>query len=108
MRLPDVPTIYDYLVMALRPKDPIATFNWDPFLTQAFLRNRKATELPNCAFLHGNVSMGYNQEEGRAGPSGATNLITGSFYSPTPLLFPVTQKNYNGDPFIAREWQTVK
>ena len=33
--LPDKPTIYDYMVMALRPKDLIASFNWDPFLHQA-------------------------------------------------------------------------
>jgi hypothetical protein len=43
LRLPDTPTIYDYLLLALRPKDLIATFNWDPFLFQAFLRNRRFT-----------------------------------------------------------------
>src|SRR5690606_24545958 len=31
MKLPNEPTIYDYLVLSLRPKDLIATFNWDPF-----------------------------------------------------------------------------
>lgn len=31
MRLPVEPTIYDYMVLALRGKDLIATFNWDPF-----------------------------------------------------------------------------
>jgi hypothetical protein len=30
LRLPDTPTIYDYLLLALRPKDLIATFNWIP------------------------------------------------------------------------------
>lgn len=35
LQLPPVPTIYDYLVMSLRSKDLIATFNWDPFLYQA-------------------------------------------------------------------------
>lgn len=38
LRLPDKPTIYDYLVLSLRDKDIIATFNWDPFLYR-FLTN---------------------------------------------------------------------
>jgi hypothetical protein len=108
LQLPNVPTIYDYLVMALRPKDLIATFNWDPFLTQAFVRNGKKTDLPNCAFLHGNVSIGYNKEEGRQGPAGATHKVTGAYYTPTPLLFPVTQKNYIDHAYIVREWDWVK
>src|SRR3989442_2815892 len=37
--LPDRPTIYDHLVLSLRAKDVIATFNWDPFLVQAIRRN---------------------------------------------------------------------
>jgi hypothetical protein len=104
LELPTEPTIYDSLVLALRPKDLIASFNWDPFLTQAFLRNNQITELPNCAFLHGNVSIGYSAEDGRAGPAGARHRVTGNYYAPTPLLFPVTQKNYNHDPFIKQEW----
>ena len=31
LELPNPATIYDYLVLCLRPKDVIATFNWDPF-----------------------------------------------------------------------------
>ena len=31
MELPNEPTIYDHLVLSLRNKDFIATFNWDPF-----------------------------------------------------------------------------
>lgn len=34
-KLPDNPTIYDFLVMSLTSKDLIATFNWDPLLVQA-------------------------------------------------------------------------
>lgn len=33
--LPDQPTIYDLLIISLRKKDAIATFNWDPLLLQA-------------------------------------------------------------------------
>ena len=36
LKLPEVPTIYDYLVLSLRDKDLIATFNWDPLLWQAY------------------------------------------------------------------------
>ena len=32
LELPGHPTIYDRLVLSLREKDLIATFNWDPFL----------------------------------------------------------------------------
>jgi hypothetical protein len=35
LRLPETPTIYDSLLLCLRQKDVIATFNWDPFLIQA-------------------------------------------------------------------------
>lgn len=35
LEIKDVPTIYDHLVLSLREKDVIATFNWDPFLVQA-------------------------------------------------------------------------
>ena len=39
LALPDEPTLYDHLILSLRPKDVIATFNWDPFLWQAAARN---------------------------------------------------------------------
>src|SRR5258708_32435540 len=41
LQLPEHPTIYDHLVLSLRQKDVIATFNQDPFLMQAYRRNRK-------------------------------------------------------------------
>ena len=59
LALPDHATIYDYLVLSLRPKDVIATFNWDPFLWQACARNHRYAQLPNVLFLHGNVAVGY-------------------------------------------------
>lgn len=59
LELPDGPTIYDYLVLGLRPKDTIATFNWDPLLLLAHKRNRKCGEPSGypflarvCQFLH--------------------------------------------------------
>ena len=38
LRLPDSPTLYDYLILSTM--DIIATFNWDPFLLQAYVCNK--------------------------------------------------------------------
>ncbi len=50
LQLPDAPTLYDCLLLSMRPKDCIATFNWDPFLAKAFLRNREFAPLPKILF----------------------------------------------------------
>lgn len=109
MRLPDVPTIYDYLVLSLRNRDLIATFNWDPFLYQAWVRNKEFTDnLPYLSFLHGNVAIGYSAEDKRAGPVGYQMRKDGGIFEPTKLLYPVEQKNYTDDEFINTEWERVK
>ncbi|GEM_PF-372352 len=109
LRLPDTPTIYDYLLLALRPKDLIATFNWDPFLFQAFSRIRRFTDaLPQLSFLHGNVAVGYSAKDQRAGPIGMRSEATGGEFVRTPLLYPVTQKNYNQSEFITHEWERLR
>jgi len=108
MRLPDEATIYDFLVLSLRPNDLIASFNWDPFLYQAYNRNKKIAALPDLAFLHGNVAIGYNKEEDRAGPAGMTHKITRHYFSPTKLLYPVKKKNYNDDEFVKGEWKKAQ
>ena len=61
-QLPDEQNIYDFLVLGLTSKDLIATFNWDPFLVQAMQRASRFVNrdsLPQVAFLHGNVVIGY-------------------------------------------------
>ncbi len=108
MKLPDEATIYDHLVLSLRPNDLIASFNWDPFLFQAYTRNRLVGDQPDLAFLHGNVAIGYNKEEDRAAFAGMTHKITGRYFAPTKLLYPVTKKNYNNDDFTKGEWHKVK
>lgn len=108
MRLPDEPTIYDYLVMSLRSRDVIATFNWDPFLYQAFERNRHVTDMPLLSFLHGNVSIGFCETDRTVGPAGYTHKKIRSYYNPTRLLYPVTQKDYNQDEFTKLEWGRLK
>jgi hypothetical protein len=107
MSLPEEPTIYDYLVLALRPKDLIATFNWDPLLYQAWCRNRDVGNSPRLAFLHGNVVIGYSAEDEQAGPAGYYSKQTGNKFEPTKLLYPVTEKNYNESSFINRQWECL-
>lgn len=58
MQLPDQPTLYDHLVLSLRPKDVVATFNWDPLLAQACVRNAHVAQPPMVLFLHGNTGIG--------------------------------------------------
>lgn len=109
MKLPDEPTIYDHLVLSLRQRDLIATFNWDPFLFQAYIRNKKFTkDLPHMAFLHGSVALGYSAEDKRSGPAGMYARQDGGYFKPTKLLYPVKVKNYNDDEFISKEWERLK
>jgi len=108
LKLPNKPTIYDYLVMSLREKDVIATFNWDPFLFQAWYRNYQHGSNPLLLFLHGNVAIGYNKKDDKMGPAGYTSQQTGIFYEPTQLLYPVKHKDYSQDCFIRREWEMLQ
>ncbi|MBD1384613.1 hypothetical protein IDJ75_04925 [Mucilaginibacter rigui] len=109
MRLPNTPTIYDYLILSLRAKDHIATFNWDPFLYQAWCRNREFTKnLPYMSFLHGTVALGYSKEDKRSGPVGYQARRDGGVFEPVPLLYPIQQKNYNDGEFIIEAWDSLK
>jgi hypothetical protein len=109
MKLPEnEATIYDFLVLSLRPRDLIATFNWDPFLYQAFIRNGKVADMPYLSFLHGNVAIGYSKEDKRCGPSGWYSKATKNLFETTRLLYPVAKKNYTQDEFIITEWNRVK
>ena len=108
MELPNEPTIYDHLVLSLRPKDLIASFNWDPFLYQAFIRNYKFADMPFMSYLHGTVALGFSKEDKRSGPAGWYSKATKNYFKPTRLLYPVHQKNYNQDEFISMEWKRLK
>jgi len=100
-------TIYDYLVLSLKEKDIIASFNWDPFLLQAYRRNIGVCGLPKIVFLHGNVYMGYCPNDRNIGYNGDKCNKCGSELVPSRLLFPVTQKNYNDDPVIKFQWDVL-
>ena len=108
LELPDTPTIYDYLVLGLREKDVIATFNWDPFLIQAHKRNRNVASLPNIRFLHGCVAYRTCTEHDILGeayeacPECNCDLVGGR------LFFPDEDKDYAKDELIYRDWTAVK
>lgn len=108
LRLPDYPTLYDHLVLSLRPKDVIATFNWDPFIIQAIQRVGKFGGHPRPIFLHGNVAAGYCLKCKVKGVSGQKCEKCGEIFQQSKLLYPVTQKNYSSDPFIANEWDEIR
>lgn len=105
LKLPMEPTIYDYLVMSLRDKDVIATFNWDPFLFQAWWRNYMHGSSPGLLFLHGNVGIGYNEEIEGIGWAGTIGKRTHKYFEPTKLMYPVKHKNYTDDVFIKEQWK---
>lgn len=106
--LPEAPTLYDYLLLSLRENDLIATFNWDPFLARAFMRNRGVSNLPQLAFLHGNVEIAVCIKDCVKGFRGDTCRKCGQSLEATPLLYPVRNKDYKSDPFIANEWLVLK
>lgn len=108
MQLPDDPTIYDKLLLSLRPKDIVATFNWDPFLYQAYERNCRY-DLPNIYFLHGNVAIGYCFcKKHFLGPPGELCGYCCGPLKQTNLLFPILDKNYKDDEFIKSQWDRLQ
>lgn len=89
LQIPDKPTYYDYLILSLTEKDAIISFNWDPFLMQAYRRNLSVGNLPVLIFPHGNVGVGICDDCHTIGY--ADTLCTNCFkeYDDMPLLFPV-------------------
>ena len=45
LHLPDHATIYDHMLLSLQQGDAVFTFNWDPFLFDAYERNRGTVPL---------------------------------------------------------------
>lgn len=105
---PDTATIYDFLVLSLREKDLIASFNWDPFLAFAWQRNSRAVKLPKMVHLHGNVELAACMECRVKDFKGNVCQKCGKSLKPTPLLYPVKQKNYTAHSFIEAEWNELR
>ncbi|MFN0197777.1 MAG: hypothetical protein ACKVT0_13615 [Planctomycetaceae bacterium] len=110
MKLPEEPTLYDHLVLSLRSKDVIATFNWDPFLVQAMVRNGDRKHLPVNLFLHGNTAIGHctRHKPIAVGLRDRHCHRCRKPFQDSRLLYPVEQKNYNSDPFIAKNWEVLQ
>lgn len=109
-------TIYDYLILSLNKNDVIATFNWDPFLSQAYARCSRLThQLPRIIHLHGNVGIGVCYKDSVMGYThsvvGYDNAVCGTCnepFEPTPLLYPVSKKDYALNPVIEDEWKCLR
>jgi hypothetical protein len=106
--LPDHPTTYDHLLLSLRSKDAVFTFNWDPFLFDAWVRNQHFG-LPEIFFLHGNVRAAYcPSHPARWGAPGVHCPECHKRFVPAKLLYPVRIKNYASDQFVASAWDAAK
>ncbi len=111
IEIPDGLTNYDYLLAGLRPRDLIATFNWDPLLVQAYQRLQDrglAGKLPRVVFLHGNVAIGYCSKDGVASTLESHCPKCFGSLTRTPLLYPVAEKNYEDNEFIKGQWDAVR
>lgn len=105
--IPDTPTYYDYLILSLTSKDCIISFNWDPFLLQAYKRNTSVGNLPEVVFPHGNAGVGVCYGCKVKGYAGAICPKCGRPLENMPLLFPIGKKNY-GSEIIRNEWAVAK
>jgi NAD-dependent SIR2 family protein deacetylase len=108
LKLPEFPTMYDRLLMSLRPKDIVATFNWDPFLFDARNRIKDKIPVPEIVHLHGNVRVAHCPDHPAYGEHGMYCPECDKKLIPTQLLYPITVKNYDNDSFIRTEWKVLK
>ncbi|HET7550619.1 MAG TPA: hypothetical protein VFK04_04970 [Gemmatimonadaceae bacterium] len=108
LELPEGVTLYDELLLSLRDKDLVATFNWDPFLVQAYRRVADLGRAPRIVFLHGSVAVGYCEQDRIAGNLGEKCAKCGERFTPSPLLYPVADKRYRDHPFLASQWTELE
>ena len=108
LTIPDEPTMYDYLILSLTSKDVIISFNWDPFLLQAYRRNICVGNLPQVIFPHGNAGVGVCYECKQMGYANCLCPQCLQEFKQMPLLYPVKKKDYNSKPIIHNEWSRAK
>lgn len=110
LELPETVTIYDYLLLSLRDKDAIFTFNWDPFLCDAYIRNQsKEITLPAIFFLHGNVRLLAcpNHYQFSCYPCVCSECDKN--YQNVPLLYPIKNKDYpNSVNYTRSSWEEAR
>ncbi|PYP92692.1 MAG: hypothetical protein DMG65_03310 [Candidatus Angelobacter sp. Gp1-AA117] len=63
--------------------------------------------LPQLIFLHGNVKIGFCEQDKRKGLTGARCSKCGETFKRVPLLYPIRQKNYSENTFITTEWKAL-
>lgn len=110
MQIPDKPTLYDCLILSLRSKDCIATFNWDPLLIQAYNRVNKITrDLPQMLFLHSCVEVGVCEDCKHFEPyhNRFCSECGKPLVSPR-LLYPVKNKDYSQNVYIQDAWYRLQ
>ncbi len=102
--------LYVKLLLSLTNRDVIATFNWDPLLSDSYkMLSREIThDLPRVLFLHGNVAMGYCLNCMRVGYLHDKCEKCGSAFVEMPLLYPIEHKNYNEDIYIRSAWKDLE
>lgn len=108
LSLPETVTIYDQLLLSLRAKDAIFTFNWDPFLFDSYQRNRHVALLPNIYFLHGNVRIGACENCNNFGIQSMLCPMCKIKFKDVPLLYPIEKKDYfKKNRYTAMSWKSA-
>lgn len=107
LQLPSHVTVYDLLVLTLRSKDLIATFNWDPFLLQALERNHDVAPMPTVAFLHGGVGLGFCGEHRVKGLTPNDCPSCRKPLEEAPILLPIKTKGYRTHLLLSAEWDLL-
>jgi hypothetical protein len=64
--------------------------------------------MPKLAFLHGNVAIGFCEIHTSFGWHDDHCHTCGKQFSPSPLLFPVRNKNYTSRPSIRSQWALLE
>ncbi len=109
MVLPEEATVYDRILLSLRPEDAVFTFNWDPFLFDAYERNFCKVNLPRIFFLHGNVRIGRcPKHKAQWGRRHRLCPTCGEAFTEIPLLYPVDNKKYSKDPYVSDSWDNAR
>lgn len=110
LSLPSTVTDYDRLLLSLREKDAVFTFNWDPFLFDAWVRNHRVAKLPEIFFLHGNVRIGSCIKHQQWGRKYDICPACNAIFSEVPLLYPIEKKDYseNATEYIKKAWKKAE